>query len=89
MHRYDTLIDVKQACGTAVDILNDLLCFDKLESGILELHKHKVSHKHIIYKYIYMYVRIYIDIYYILNELLCFDKLESGMLELHKHKVRV
>jgi signal transduction histidine kinase/CheY-like chemotaxis protein len=25
-----------------VEILNDLLCFDKLESGILELHKHEV-----------------------------------------------
>eukprot|EP00596_Hydrurales_sp_CCMP1899_P008433 CAMPEP_0119051260 /NCGR_PEP_ID=MMETSP1177-20130426/72933_1 /TAXON_ID=2985 /ORGANISM="Ochromonas sp, Strain CCMP1899" /LENGTH=620 /DNA_ID=CAMNT_0007030401 /DNA_START=1058 /DNA_END=2920 /DNA_ORIENTATION=- len=40
--RHDTLVDVKQACGIAVDILNDLLCFDKLESGILELHKHQV-----------------------------------------------
>jgi hypothetical protein len=24
IYRYDTLIDVKQACGTAVDILKDL-----------------------------------------------------------------
>jgi signal transduction histidine kinase/CheY-like chemotaxis protein len=38
----DTLEDVKSACGIAVEILNDLLCFDKLESGILELHKHDV-----------------------------------------------
>jgi protein involved in sex pheromone biosynthesis len=42
MDRYDTLCDVSQACRTAVDILNDLLCFDKLESGILEVHKHEV-----------------------------------------------
>ena len=26
-----------------MEILNDLLCFDKLESGILELHKHDVT----------------------------------------------
>jgi signal transduction histidine kinase/ActR/RegA family two-component response regulator len=38
----DTLEDVKSACGIAVEILNDLLCFDKLESGILEMHKHDV-----------------------------------------------
>jgi signal transduction histidine kinase/CheY-like chemotaxis protein len=38
----ETLLCVKSACSTAVEILNDLLCFDKLESGILELHKHEV-----------------------------------------------
>jgi signal transduction histidine kinase/CheY-like chemotaxis protein len=38
----ETLLDVQSACRTAVEILNDLLCFDKLESGILELHKHEV-----------------------------------------------
>ena len=27
------------SCMAAVDILNDLLCYEKLESGILELHK--------------------------------------------------
>jgi signal transduction histidine kinase len=37
--RYDTLRDVNLSCNAALDILNDLLCFDKLESGILELHK--------------------------------------------------
>jgi signal transduction histidine kinase len=37
--RYDTLRDVNLSCKAALDILNDLLCFDKLESGILELHK--------------------------------------------------
>jgi Histidine kinase-, DNA gyrase B-, and HSP90-like ATPase len=40
--RCEILLDVKSACRTAVEILNDLLCFDKLESGILELHKHEV-----------------------------------------------
>ena len=38
----ETLLDVQTACRIAVEILNDLLCFDKLESGILELHKHEV-----------------------------------------------
>jgi signal transduction histidine kinase len=38
----ETLLDVQSACRTAVEILNDLLCFDKLESGILEVHKHDV-----------------------------------------------
>ena len=38
----ETLLDVQSACRIAVEILNDLLCFDKLESGILELHKHDV-----------------------------------------------
>jgi signal transduction histidine kinase len=41
--RYDTICDVNSANRTALDILNDLLCFDKLESGILEVHKHEVS----------------------------------------------
>ena len=39
----ETLLDVQSACHTSVEILNDLLCFDKLESGILELHKHDVT----------------------------------------------
>lgn len=38
----ETLLDVQSACRIAVEILNDLLCFDKLESGILVLHKHEV-----------------------------------------------
>lgn len=38
--RYDILSDVKSACRTSIEILNDLLCFDKLESGMLELNKH-------------------------------------------------
>ena len=36
---------MQTACRIAVEILNDLLCFDKLESGILELHKHEVPVK--------------------------------------------
>jgi signal transduction histidine kinase len=38
--RYDILSDVKLACRASIEILNDLLCFDKLESGMLELNKH-------------------------------------------------
>ena len=41
--RAEIVQDVKSACRTAVEILDDLLCFDKLESGILEVHKHDVS----------------------------------------------
>jgi signal transduction histidine kinase len=37
-----TLADINQACTTAVDILNDLLCFEKLESGILEIDEEEV-----------------------------------------------
>jgi signal transduction histidine kinase len=40
---HETLNDVNVACMTAVDILNDLLTFEKLESGILELHKTEES----------------------------------------------
>jgi signal transduction histidine kinase len=42
MERYETLCDVNMSCMAAVDILNDLLCYEKLESGILELHKEKI-----------------------------------------------
>jgi signal transduction histidine kinase/CheY-like chemotaxis protein len=42
LERYDTLRDVNLSCTAAVDILNDLLCYEKLESGRMELHKDKV-----------------------------------------------
>ena len=38
----ETLIDMSLSCTAALDILNDLLCFEKLESGILDLHKQEV-----------------------------------------------
>jgi two-component system, sensor histidine kinase len=41
--RYNTLRDVNMSCTAAVDILNDLLCYEKLESGILELHKENIA----------------------------------------------
>ena len=41
--RYETLWDVYRACMTAVDILNDLMCYDKIESGILVLHKEDLT----------------------------------------------
>ena len=43
IERYDTLCDVNMSCMVAVDILNDLLCYEKLDSGILELHKEDVA----------------------------------------------
>ena len=36
--QFETFSDINVACNTAVDILNDLLSFEKLESGILELY---------------------------------------------------
>jgi signal transduction histidine kinase/CheY-like chemotaxis protein len=42
MARYDTLYDINMSCVAAVDILNDLLCYDKLGSGALELHKEEI-----------------------------------------------
>lgn len=41
--RMDTISDANMACKTAVDILNDLLCFDMLESGILLLHCQEIG----------------------------------------------
>jgi signal transduction histidine kinase len=43
VERYDMLCDVNMSCGAAVDILNDLLCYEKLESGILDLHPQNIS----------------------------------------------
>jgi signal transduction histidine kinase len=34
---------VNRSCEAAIDILNDLLCFEKIESGILELHKEEIT----------------------------------------------
>ena len=42
VERKEILVDVNVACRTTLDILNDLLCFDKMESGILVAHKHTV-----------------------------------------------
>jgi signal transduction histidine kinase len=36
--RFETLNDINLACTAAVDILNDILCFDKMENGLLKLH---------------------------------------------------
>ena len=40
--RYDTLCDVNMSCTAALDILNDLLCYEKLESGRMDLHAENV-----------------------------------------------
>ena len=39
---FETLNDMSLSCNAALDILNDLLCFEKLESGIIDLHKQDV-----------------------------------------------
>ena len=39
----DTATDVQRAVRVALEILNDLLCFEKMESGILELHPTNVN----------------------------------------------
>ena len=43
VERYDTLCDVNMSFMAAVDILNDLLCYEKLDSGILKLHKENIT----------------------------------------------
>ena len=44
----ETLNDAQSACKTAVETLNDLLCFDKLENGLLTLNKQNVNARHFI-----------------------------------------
>ena len=39
VERRETLVETQSACGAALDILNELLLFDKLESGVLVLNK--------------------------------------------------
>ena len=43
VERRETLVETQSACGAALDILNELLLFDKLETGALVLHKQDVS----------------------------------------------
>ena len=43
MELSESLGDIQLACSTAVDILNDLLSFEKLESGILVLNRQDIS----------------------------------------------
>ncbi len=35
--------DIKSSCTATVDILNDLLTFEKMDSGIMTLHKEDVK----------------------------------------------
>jgi signal transduction histidine kinase len=39
----DTVTDVSKSVMAAVDILDSLLCYDKLESGMLELRKQEIK----------------------------------------------
>ena len=43
VERRETLVETQSACDAALDILNELLLFDKLETGALVLHKQDVS----------------------------------------------
>jgi signal transduction histidine kinase len=39
----DVLKDVKRSCDEAVEILNQLLLYDKIESGLIQLEKTSIS----------------------------------------------
>eukprot|EP01041_Mallomonas_annulata_P008378 gene8378-17280_t len=39
----DTLNDIEGACGVSLEILNDLLAYEKLEAGIMTLDKTNVN----------------------------------------------
>lgn len=43
---YDVLDDVKTSCSVAVDILNDLLLYEKLDDGIFTLNRSDVAVLH-------------------------------------------
>ena len=38
----DVLVSVEEACGVAVETLNDILCFEKLDAGLMRLDKEAV-----------------------------------------------
>ena len=42
------LHDVEESCVTAVEILNDILLYDKIEDGRMELEKRDVSAKRLV-----------------------------------------
>lgn len=52
---FEILENVRTSCEAAVEILNDLLCFDKLESGILDLHKLETPVIPFIYDCVHMF----------------------------------
>eukprot|EP01042_Synura_sphagnicola_P036670 gene36670-biopygen16917 len=41
--RLDTVKDVKESCDIAINILNELLVFDKLQTGLLHLESEHVA----------------------------------------------
>ena len=41
----ETAIDTEKSCKTAVDILNDMLLFDKIVSGLMTLEKRLFDHQ--------------------------------------------
>jgi signal transduction histidine kinase len=46
--RMETLVDISAACEVAVNILDDLLFYDKLDSGILRTNKKKTEIRNLI-----------------------------------------
>jgi hypothetical protein len=40
---YEVATDIKKSISATVEILDGLLCHDKLESGILKLHKTRIA----------------------------------------------
>ena len=55
IERRQTLTETVSACSAALDILNELLLYDKLESGVLVLNKEYVCISDIIYDSIKMF----------------------------------
>lgn len=39
----ETIADIENSCETALNILNDLLSYEKLEAGLLKLEKTKIA----------------------------------------------
>jgi signal transduction histidine kinase len=48
IERLKTLSEIQVACGVALDILNQLLLYDKIECGMIEMNKQDVSIPHLI-----------------------------------------
>ena len=46
----DMINDVKLSCDAAVDLLNDLLAYEKLDAGIMTLEKTKINARQFIRK---------------------------------------
>jgi signal transduction histidine kinase len=69
MDRLNTLQEITSSCEVALSILNDLLTYDKLESGALKIEKKLetilpfLKEQFKVFIYVYVYIFIYIHIY--------------------------